>query len=195
MKKLLMLFIAIVLVAVPLGFRALLQSSDSRICTSYQGFAVDEDRNLYIGMDHAIAVYDSHGKEFREVELPTSRGYKFTISDNNEIIIYTGENFYIADLCGEVRQVLPVTDENRRNAPEMSYRSFTAADGTKYVMKSWLFRPAVYRLDDEQKVMIYEMPDVDYCAKLIDMAVLIGLFAVCITAAFSSFKTKKRCTD
>ena len=79
MKKYILMFIAIVLIAAPLGFRALLQSSDSRICTSYQGFAVDEDRNLYIGMDHAIAVYDSYGNELREVKLPTSRGYKFTI--------------------------------------------------------------------------------------------------------------------
>jgi len=64
------------------------------------GFAIDEDRKIYVGKNSVIEVYNN-GKLENTIKSVTNRGYTFTIR-NEKIVIFTGAKLYYLDLNGNM---------------------------------------------------------------------------------------------
>lgn len=162
-------------------------NNNGKICTNYQGFAVDENQNLYLGKKGYIQVFDASGNPQHTINAHTTRGYSFTII-NNELYLHTGDLFYIMDLNGNTTEHGELSDEMRVFISDHTKRNkFTASDGTEYVLNNPLNRPTIYRMDNEQKTMIYQMPGLDYT---IDSLSSISYVLLIIPALIILFRSK-----
>lgn len=103
--------------------------------TSYEGFALDSNENLYLGEYGKINVY-KEGSLLYSVDAHTSRAYAFTIQ-NDEILISTAETVYITDLSGNVINSYKDTDTSLFNELKSNKDSFSL-NGSTYKMQKTL---------------------------------------------------------
>lgn len=107
------------------------------VVTSYEGFALDSDENLYLGEYGKINVY-KEGSLLYSVDAHTSRAYAFTIQ-NDEILISTAETVYITDLSGNVINSYKDTDTSLFNELKRNKDSFSL-NGSTYKMQKKLWQ-------------------------------------------------------
>ena len=103
--------------------------------TSYEGFALDSNENLYLGEYGKINVY-KEGSLLYSVDAHTSRAYAFTIQ-NDEILISTAETVYITDLSGNVINSYKDTDTSLFNELKSNKDSFSLNDSTYKMQKNF----------------------------------------------------------
>lgn len=155
------LIIAYYIIAIPVLFLCLFLIYTNQAVIYYHGFAVDAEQNIYIGQDREIAVYSDSGQYLRSFSSMTSRDYSFYITDENIIVVLTGENCYQMDTSGQILSEQPVQTESKS-----THRTVQSPDGTEYIMKSPLLRTEIYRKDGAELVSVYRMPLPDYAVKL-----------------------------
>ena len=107
------------------------------VVTSYEGFALDSNENLYLGEYGKINVY-KEGSLLYSVDAHTSRAYAFTIQ-NDEILISTAETVYITDLSGNVINSYKDTDTSLFNELKSNKDSFSL-NGSTYKMQKKLWQ-------------------------------------------------------
>lgn len=107
------------------------------VVTSYEGFALDSNENLYLGEYGKINVY-KEGSLLYSVDAHTSRAYAFTIQ-NDEILISTAETVYITDLNGNVINSYKDTDTSLFNELKSNKDSFSL-NGSTYKMQKKLWQ-------------------------------------------------------
>lgn len=107
------------------------------VVTSYEGFALDSNENLYLGEYSKINVY-KEGSLLYSVDAHTSRAYAFTIQ-NDEILISTAETVYITDLSGNVINSYKDTDTSLFNELKSNKDSFSL-NGSTYKMQKKLWQ-------------------------------------------------------
>ena len=133
---------------------------------SYQGFAVDNEENFYLGFYSGKIKKINDGKVLKTISAQTSRGYDFTITENDTLYITCGDVAYFVDLDGNILE--KITDNIQ---PFYKYRYnksvFVASDGTKYERKINFGKTKFIKHQDQQEITVYEMPLEDYLAKLI----------------------------
>ena len=172
------LFIAYVLSIWPIIMFFLFMIITGKVCVSYEGFAVDSESNLYLGKDYAIEVLNENGEVLRNIFPFTSRGYKFTVTTDNTIIISTGEYLYTTDLLGNLIDKKTISDYTDDKLNNINSHKFTTSNGTVYVMKNFLLRTYIYRLEESQKVTVYKMPIFDYIVKLSAIMCFVSIIIV-----------------
>lgn len=98
---------------------------------TFNGFGVDSAGKLYIGRGHHIEVWED-GTQINNIRKGTSRGYAFTISEDDTILLASGNSVLIMDLDGTT--ALKRWEESRKETyNELSNRRvFTAVTGVKY---------------------------------------------------------------
>lgn len=141
------------------------------VSISYNGFALDSSGVLYIGTDAGIQKY----KDEIMIDLidpKTSRGYIFTITDEDHILLSTASTVYILDLEGNTIDEYDDTGTKAYNYLQSTKRVFATQDGKKYVMNSEFGRINI--CSDEE--MIYQMPVTDYIVKVISFLSGISIF-------------------
>ena len=79
------LLVVYLLIVWPIIVLFLLAKITGKINISYEGFAIDHNNDIYLGKDSTIEVLDYDGKVLRSISPYTSRGYKFTITPDNQI--------------------------------------------------------------------------------------------------------------
>ena len=104
------------------------------VVTSYEGFALDSNENLYLGEYGKINVY-KEGSLLYSVDAHTSRAYAFTIQ-NDEILISTAETVYITDLNGNVISSYEDEDTSRFNKLKKDKNSFSLNGNTYKIQKT-----------------------------------------------------------
>lgn len=107
------------------------------VVTSYEGFALDSNENLYLGEYSKINVYKEDSLLY-SVDAHTSRAYAFTIQ-NDEILISTAETVYITDLSGNVINSYKDTDTSLFNELKSNKDSFSL-NGSTYKMQKKLWQ-------------------------------------------------------
>lgn len=148
-----------------------LLTTTQAVLLGYNGFAVDSNGNLYLGLNHQISVH-SNGKLVRSITTGTSRGYAFTIDNSDHLILSTSTTIYKMDLYGNIIET--GHDENARLFLNMQRnRTFTAEDGSKYVCKNTLGYIEILN----NGVTVYRMPGWHYIA-LIAFILSIISFAI-----------------
>lgn len=154
---------------------------------SYRGISVDRDQNLYIGKEHELIVVDPDGLIIRSMDVPTSRGYSFTVTNSDEIIFDTGGTLHFYDLEGNKLCDPKEGSDDRIPGSTWTRNVAYSEDGTKYVLQGVLLRTNVYRIRGAQKELLYQMPVFDVMVKL-------GLylcFALLISMMIHLFKNGK----
>lgn len=104
------------------------------VVTSYEGFALDSNENLYLGEYGKINVY-KEGSLLYSVDAHTSRAYAFTIQ-NDEILISTAETVYITDLSGNVISSYEDADTSLFNKLKKDKNSFSLNGNTYKIQKT-----------------------------------------------------------
>lgn len=156
--------------------------------TSYEGFALDSNENLYLGEYGKINVYKESYLLY-SVDAHTSRAYAFTIQ-NDEILISTAETVYITDLSGNVINSYKDTDTSLFNELKRNKDSFSL-NGSTYKMQKNFGRSRIVK--DDGKV-IYQMPLLDYIVKI---GILISMLWLAVLAIYLviSFRKKPNITN
>jgi len=157
-----------------------LAAASTDICLFYDGFSVDYQGNIYIGKKGSIDVYSQNSHKIKEIDTYTNRGYQFTIVDGEKVFLNETGHLFVLDLEGNVLQgPQDISEIKYGERPEFSYKRFVAADGNTYVLKSPLWRPTVFCLQDDGKVPVYQMPLLDYFIRLLISAIwLSGWIAI-----------------
>lgn len=153
------------------------------VVTSYEGFALDSNENLYLGEYGKINVY-KEGSLLYSVDAHTSRAYAFTIQ-NDEILISTAETVYITDLSGNVINSYKDTDTSLFNELKSNKDSFSL-NGSTYKMQKNFGRRRIVK--DDGKV-IYQMPLLDYIVKI---GILISMLWLAVLAIYLVISFRKK---
>lgn len=130
------------------------------VVTSYEGFALDSNENLYLGVYGEINVYKD-GSLLYSVDAHTLRAYAFTIQ-NDKILISDAETVYIMDLNGNVISSYEDADTSLFNKLKKDKNSFSL-NGNTYKIQKNFGRSRIVK--DDGKV-IYQMPILDYIVKI-----------------------------
>lgn len=166
----------------PIIILVLFTTSTGKACVSFRGFAVDREENLYLGNAAEIDVLNSQGKFIKNICVPTSRGYEFTITHENEILISTSDYLYYMDLNGNLIKKTRINDYADDPLVNKNRHHFKLDDNTEYIMKNEFLRTKIYRLEygtEERNIrLIYQMPMFDYIIRLLLVLFVIGSFII-----------------
>ena len=98
-----------------------------RVSITYSGFGVDSAGVLYVGKEGVIEKYDGN-KMIGEISPQTSRGYAFTVKEDDTILLSTADMVYKLDLSGKVLDEWE--DEGTSTFNDLQFiRKFIAKDG------------------------------------------------------------------
>lgn len=137
--------------------------------TTMYSFAVDQSGLVYVGHEKKISVYDQ-GVEIRSIVPQTSRGYEFTIDENDNIILAAAGTVYKMDLQGKI--LLKWKDYGNKMYDEIHHKfnRYTSANGTQYVVRYPFART---QIESEDKV-VWKMPLSDYAVRWLKILIGIG---------------------
>lgn len=156
--------------------------SSGNVCIDYDGFAVDKDENLYVGMTSLIRVYSPEGDILRSFSPKTSRGYSFTIEDGETVFVDSGDKQYILDLYGNLLSTVMGNYSKAINSDR-----FISKSGNEYVVHNRMLRTSISIVDDGCESVVFKMPIKDYIVKLLDT---ISDFVLFISIVVLVFKFK-----
>ena len=105
------------------------------VVTSYEGFALDSNENLYLGVYGKINVYKD-GSLLYSVDAHTLRAYAFTIQ-NDKILLSDAETVYIMDLNGNVISSYEDADTSLFNKLKKDKNSFSLNGNTYKIQKNF----------------------------------------------------------
>lgn len=143
----------------------------------YNGIAVDNDKNIYIGTDYTIDVYNNMQLERKIVAKNTPGGaYDFTI-ENNKILICKNIKIYTMNLQGDLLEI--VDDDSMSKSNEISNKSYPIhdIDGNKYYLIKFFGYYKVIKVDtNNSKSVVFKMPIINYICKILQMLAFVCLF-------------------
>ncbi len=133
------------------------------ISLTMQVFAVDSMHRLYLGKETKIEVLEGD-VIVKTISPKTSRGYAFTITENDTILLDNGAYIYTLDLDGNELSKKPWNASIDNNT-----WIFNAKDGTKYKLSSPFWRYQINHITEGGVKTVYKMPLFDYVIKLFDI--------------------------
>ena len=148
---------------------------------SYNGFAVDNQGNVYLGcQDGKIKVYKDN-KYLKTIFSGTNRGYDFTIVDGDKIYVYIAPKGYFIDLNGK-------RIENQGDIFDSIYKyrykknEFVLSADLIYKREFNMGRTRIVKISDDITETVYEMPLKDYIVKIIIFLdyFLLGVVVSCL---------------
>ncbi len=157
----------------PVFFTCLILIISGTVSMFYSGFAVDSSGVLYIGKETKIEKYYD-GKMIGTISPQTSRGYAFTIQNDDTILLSTASTVYKMDLLGNVLDKQEDTGTKTFNKLQRSKNTFISQNNRKYIMKSRFGRTVIY----SEKDIIYKMPMLDYVVKIAFLFVILSALII-----------------
>lgn len=151
---------------------------------SISGFAVDHADRLYIGASNEIRVYEE-GKQIGSISPHTSRGYIFTITDGDTILLSTSTTVYLMDLDGNVIETKEDAGTDTYNQLSYRKRRFVSQNGDTYEIASKLGRTTIIK---NNNTVVYQMDTLSYTVKLLVIICFIAMFGLAI---YSLLQRKK----
>lgn len=174
-------------IAFPIIIFILCSVVSQRACINYNGFSVDENGNVYIGKTGEICVIDSSGSPLGTFDVPTSRGYSFVVTKNNQILFNAGEIVFTMDLQGNIIKKEPASERLIERIPTIHPKEIVAADGTVYRMKTHFLRTVIESQTGNKINQIYQMPLFDYIVRILFALYIVGSF---VSIAFIVFRIR-----
>lgn len=105
------------------------------VVLSICGFAVDSQDRIYIGTANEIRVYE-YGEFTNSINPQTSRSYRFTITDDDYILLSTSTKVYRMDLNGQIVDTEDDPGASVYNQISYGRRKFVSKKGDTYRLSS-----------------------------------------------------------
>lgn len=173
----------------PIIFFVLFLVLTNTVCINIKGFAIDNSGKLYIGKYGEIDVYDEDVL-VKKILLMTSKGYAFTVEDN-ELIVTALSKKYILDLDGNIVRENDDVLTQEYNELYKKRKEFISEDGTLYKSSNFLGYYKVSKVSESSIESVYEMPVADYIVKII-LAVEFLILFTCIPLIVYKWVVLKR---
>lgn len=135
-------------------------------------FAVDASDRLYIGTDSDIYVYDN-GIMIGTINPHTSRGYMFTINEEQLIVLSTASKVHLMDLNGTILQTHDDPGAYMYNQIQYKKRTFVSANGDEYKLIGefgWT------RIIKNRSELIYQISVLSFMVKVLIAVAAVALF-------------------
>ena len=123
------------------------------VTLSVSNFAVDSNDRVYIGTEREIAIYQNN-MVVGSIVPPTSRGYAFTVTEDDNILLSTASNVYLLDLEGNVLRKVPEIGTTTFNELQRNKREFISVNGDFYQMQGNLLRTRIIKNNSENVFQI-----------------------------------------
>lgn len=142
------------------------------------GFGVDSNNLLYVGRFHTIEVYDD-GTQVNAIPSPLNRGWYFSVTHDDQILVTNGHYLYTLDLNGNILQI---GEDYHSQLAYKIQRSKSTTDnlGNTYKLKSFLG----YKWITLNGKIVYKVPFADVITKLSYVvsfaSLLIGIIAITV---------------
>ena len=169
--KILIIFLSIYF---PIFLTYFLLILTGKACISYEGFAIDSNDNIYVGKDAKIDVYNPNGEWIREINTITTRGYRFTIQDD-QILLDASTHLLTFDLNGNLISKKEISESVLST---LGRRRFVTESGVVYTMENRFFRTSIFRNEGDQKIEVYKMPMLDFIVRIMFFGSIISGFIV-----------------
>lgn len=178
-------FLAMTIIWCLLGFLngmiTFISTASGDICLEYNGFGVDDNRNLYLGYKNHIIVLDENGERIKALRTQTEHITDFLIVDNEYIYEYSYRRYFaVMDLDGQLisKSLYGEAGYQELSNGDRPLSTHTSESGTVYESFKKLGRFEVYRVANESYELIYRMPLYDYVIKLCGILFFIGGFVI-----------------
>ena len=124
------------------------------VSVSFHGFGVDSSGRMYIGEDGKIVVFEN-GQAVDTIDKYTDRGYVFTITEEDTLLLSTASFVYEMDISGS-DIIEKYADEGTKtyNALNRNKYEFITKDGQHYSAKNILGFLTIYK----GETLVYHMP-------------------------------------
>lgn len=152
---------------------------------TFNGFGVDSIGRLYVGRGHHIEVWEN-GELVNSIHKGTSRGHKFTVLENDTILLASGNSVMIMDLEGTTTLEKWEEDHEKTYDELSNQRIFTAVTGEQYRIGRLYGRLTIVQNEN----VIYQEP--------LWECIFLWLTFISFPCFFASFiieKAMKRCND
>jgi len=143
-----------------------------KVSLSISGFAVDHEERLYIGLGNEIRVYEN-GQIVRTISPQTSRAYRFTIQEDQTILLSTSTKVYTMDLEGNVLSCKEDPGADTYNQISYRRRKFVSQKGDVYRSVGILGWTGIVKNGEQ---IVYQTDALTVCVKI--------LFVLCWAAMF-----------
>lgn len=127
-------------------------------CIRYRGFALDSERNIYLGRPQSIAVYSFRRTPLRRIDLGSRDPYSFTIQ-GDRLLIQDQKGSHVLDLQGNAVEEPSIDSATISN---ISKNAFTDAKGAEYRMDESHLSVFIKQNIDGEFISIFDMPLRDY---------------------------------
>ena len=145
-------------------------------------FAVDSQGRVYVGSQDNIEVYNNGFLE-RTIKPKTSRGYMFTVLENDTILLSTSTVVYAMDLSGTVTDSWEDKGADTYNKIQYGKKRYLSSSGDVYELEQILGRTRIIK---NGKDVVYSISLKAYIVKL-----LLIVSTVCFTLLVGFILYKK----
>lgn len=143
---------------------------------SISSFAVDSKERLYVGTTKGINIYDN-GELVDSINPKTSRTYRFTITEEDRILLSTSDKIYLMDLEGNVLETKEDLGADVYNQLSYKKRTFTSPNGDIYKLHSF-GRSKIIKNENE---VVFQMTGLSTVTKYILRIAFIVLLLYLVT--------------
>ena len=153
-----------------------------------EGFAVDASDRLYVGVQEEIRVYDN-GELAYVISPQTSKGYAFTITEDDQILLSTSSITYRMSLSGDILEKNEEDSVSLYNELNWGKKQFVSASGDEYRMKSYLGWTRIIKNGEER---VYRISVLSFAVKCLLAACMIAILAFPMCVALHNSRKQKR---
>jgi hypothetical protein len=160
-------------ITVPLFFICMGLIASGKVSMDIDSFALDSNGNLYVGKLLKIEVFKDDSL-LRTIS-PMPRDYRFTIDQNDSIVLSDGSNIYVMDLTGDV--LSQREDQFSEIYSELkNKKTFVSKSGERYLKRNSWGRVEIVNVVNNNEVAIYKMPLLDYIVLILFWSIQISIF-------------------
>lgn len=147
--------------------------ASGKVSVDIDSFALDSTGNLYIGKLLKIEVF--RDDLLLRTISPMPRDYRFTIDQNDSIILTDGSTVFNMDLNGNI---LSHSEDMYSEIYNKLHdkKTFISKSGDKYLKRSSWGRVEIIHVVDNYEVIIYRMPFLDYVVLILFWSIVTSLF-------------------
>ena len=185
--KRLILIIPLALIIIFCIFSIASGSADIQI----KSFAVDSAERMYVGTESRIDVFDQ-GVHVFSISPQTSRGYMFTITEDDTILLSTGTIVYSMELDGKVIGSWDDKASGVYNNLQKSRSGFISKNNDIYTKKNTFGRTKIVKNDD---ITVYEITVFSYIVKLLFYGSSAGMLLLIFNLLSINRRKQKGQTD
>ena len=150
-----------------------LNLGNARACEIYS-YAVDSAGQVYVGVNSKITVYQD-GEPVRSFSPGTTRGYKFTMLENDTLLVSLGSDMHTMDLEGNILERFD-RDDGTYSHIALSFGKFVSPTGDTYQL-TFFGWPRIVKNGTE---VVYRVPGVSVLAAIIGGIAAAAAAVICV---------------